>query len=130
MAEKCDEVSSAGQNAMFCRAIIIKHTGVDDNPEMITTFQLGGDALGNAPPHFLLARDLILSQFLIDCCQNPFASGALPRGPRWGLTRYSTPRPPAGKFGSQTLILWSADTENEPPFPNPGYGPGIVNIYV
>ena len=24
--------------------------GENDNPEMITTFQLGGDALGNAPP--------------------------------------------------------------------------------
>ena len=27
--------------------------GEDDNPEMITTFQLGGDAIGNVPtPHF------------------------------------------------------------------------------
>ena len=24
--------------------------GEDDNPEMITTFQLGGDAIGNVPP--------------------------------------------------------------------------------
>ena len=42
--------------------------GEDDNPEMITTFQLGGDAIGNVPhPIFLVARYLILSQFSIDC---------------------------------------------------------------
>ena len=53
--------------------------GEDDNPEMRTTFQHGGDAIGNVPPPtFLLARDLILSQFSIDCCQNAFSSGALP----------------------------------------------------
>ena len=40
--------------------------GEDDNPEMITTFQLGGDAIGNVPPPtFLLARDLILK--LLPC---------------------------------------------------------------
>ena len=89
--------------------------GEDDyNPEMITNFQLGGDTIGNVPPTFLLARDLILSQFSIDCCQNAFASGALPRTPLGGLKR---PRPPAGKCGSHTLILQSADTENELPSP-------------
>ena len=56
------------------------YNGEDDNPEMIITFQLGGDAIGNVPPPtFLLARDLILRQFSLDCCQNAFASGALPR---------------------------------------------------
>ena len=59
--------------------------GEDDNPEMITTFQLGWDAIGNVPPPtFLLARDLILNQFSIDCCQNAFTSGALPRTPLGG----------------------------------------------
>ena len=73
------------------------------------------------PPTFLLARDLLLRQFAIDCCQNAFASWALPRTPLGGLQR---PQTPARKCGSHTLILRSADTENEPPpFPNPGYGP-------
>ena len=63
--------------------------GEDDNPEMITTFQLGGDAIGNV--FFLVARDLILSQFSIDCCQNAFVSGALPQTPLEGLQRPQTP---------------------------------------
>ena len=95
-------------------------SGEDDNPEMIITFQLGVAALGNVPPPstFLLARDLILRQFSIDCCQNAFASGALPRTP---LGAYSAP---PKKSGSHTLILRSADTAKmNPPFPNPGYGP-------
>ena len=60
--------------------------GEDDNPEMITTFQLGGDAIGNVPhPIFLVARYLIFSQFSIDCCQKAFVSGAQPRTPLGGL---------------------------------------------
>ena len=41
--------------------------GEDDNPEMITTFQLGGNAIIKlmSPPTFLLARDRILSKFSI-----------------------------------------------------------------
>ena len=63
--------------------------GEDDNPEMIITFQLGGDAIGNVPPpHFLLTRNLILRQFSIDCCQNAFASGALPQTPLRGFQRH------------------------------------------
>ena len=75
-----------------------------DNPEMITTFQLGGDAVNVRPPTFLRARDLILSQFSIDCCENAFASDGPP----------NAPRPSAGKFGSQTLIL--TPKMNPPPF--------------
>ena len=90
---------------------------------MITTFQLGRDAIGNVPPpHFVLARDLILSQFSIDCCQKCVCLHV----PRTPLGAYSVPPdpPPSGKCGSQTLILRSADSENEPPpLPNPGYGP-------
>ena len=41
---------------------------------------------------FLLARDLILSQFSIDCCQNAFASGALPRTRLGGLQRPPNPQ--------------------------------------
>ena len=61
------------------------------------TFQLGGDAMGNAPT-FLLAIDMNLSQFQDFVCQNAFASGAkcICSGPRWGA--YSAPRPPAGKL--------------------------------
>ena len=67
-------------------------SGEDDNPEMIITFQLGVAALGNVPPSiFLVARDLILRQFSIDCCQNSFAPGALPRTPLGGLQRPQTP---------------------------------------
>ena len=36
-------------------------------------------------------RELILSQFSIDCWQNAFASGALPRTPLGGLQRPQTP---------------------------------------
>ena len=36
-------------------------------------------------------RDLIFSQFSFDCCQNSFASGALPRTPLGGLQRPQTP---------------------------------------
>ena len=65
--------------------------GKDDNPEMINSFQLGGDAIGNVPPPiFLLARYLILSQSTIDCCPNAFASGALPRTPLGWLQRPQT----------------------------------------
>ena len=59
----------------------------DDNPEMINSFQLVGDAIGNVPPTFLLASDLLLSQSTIDCCRNVFASGALPRTPLGCLQR-------------------------------------------
>ena len=57
--------------------------GEDDNPEMITTFQLGGDAGNVPPPTFVLARDLILSQCSIDCCENaPDPAGRLTAPPR------------------------------------------------
>ena len=66
-------------------------------------------------PHtFLLARDLILSQFSIDCCRNPFASGALLRTPLGGGA-CSPPGPQLEKWGSHTQILRSANTKNEPP---------------
>ena len=65
------------------------------------TFQLGGDAMGNAPTFFACYRHEFkpISRFF---CQNSFASGAkcICSGPRWGAYR-----PPAGK-------LW---VKNEPP---------------
>ena len=48
-------------------------------------------------------RDLIFSQFSIDCCQNAFASRALPPPSRWGLTAYPPPpHPQLEKVGSHT----------------------------
>ena len=92
--------------------------GEDDNSEMITTFQLGRDAIGNVPPpqlFCLLETFAIFNRLLSKCvCLRGSAPGALPRTP---LRAYNAPRPPAGKCGSQTLILRSADSENEPPPP-------------
>ena len=65
------------------------------------TFQLGGDAIGTA---FLLARDLILSQFSIDCCQNAFASVALPRTPLEGLQR-PPPDPQLENWGHTCNVI-------------------------
>ena len=76
------------------------------------TFQLGGDAMGNAPT-FLLAIDMNLSQFQDFVCQNAFASGT-PPGPRWGA--YSAPQTPSWKPLGQAKMT-------PPPLRNPGYGP-------
>ena len=65
----------------------------------------------------LRPRDQIFSQFSIDCCQNAFASGALP-GRRWGA--YSTLRPPAGK-SSVTHRSYASDTFT------PSYSPGLCS---
>ena len=54
-------------------------------------------------------RDLIFSQFSIDCCQNLFASGTLP-GPRWGGGLQRPPNPQLNLAGSHT------DTPLHPPF--------------
>ena len=79
--------------------------GEDDNPEIIKTFQLGGDAIGNVPtPTFLLARDLILSQFSIECCQNALAYGALPRTPLGGLQHPQT----------TSCKMWVTNTVTDP----------------
>ena len=59
-----------------------------DNTDMINSFQLEM----SPPPTCLLARDLILSQFSIDCCENAFASGANCPGLRWGLTAPPDPQ--------------------------------------
>ena len=45
-------------------------------------------------PHH--TRDLILSQFSVDCCQHAFASGALPPTPLGGFQR--PPDPQLGKI--------------------------------
>ena len=76
------------------------------------TFQLGGDAMGNAPT-FLLAIDMNLSQFQDFVCQNACASGVPPRTPLGGLQR--PPDPQLQSFGSRK--------NDPPPFRNPGYGP-------
>ncbi len=83
------------------------------------TFLLGGDAMGNAPT-FFLAVDMNLSQF-----QDFFAKMGLPPGllpaPRWGAYSAPPPDPQLESFGSG---------QNEPPFRNPGYGPGyFLNCY-
>ena len=84
---------------------------VVDGGARLHTFQLGGDAIGNA----LLARDL-------DCCQHAFASGAQPRLLQGCLQRH-TPDP-SWKSVGDTPILRSSDTKmTPPPFQNPGYGP-------
>ena len=67
------------------------------------TFQLGGDAMGNAPT-FLLAIDMNLMQFQDFVCQNAFASGTPPRTPLGGLQR--PPDPQLDTFASG---------QNEPP---------------
>ena len=80
------------------------------------TFQLGGDAMGNAPT-FLLAIDMNLSQF-----QDFFAKMRLPPGlcpvPLWGA--YSAPHTPSWKALDQAKM--------NPPFQNPGYGPVPLQI--
>ena len=76
------------------------------------------------PQPFLLARDLIVSQFSIDCCQNAFASGALP-GPNWGLA--APPDPQLENWGHTHRSFGQLTSKMNPPFPNPGYGPERVS---
>ena len=59
------------------------------------TFQVGGDAMGNAPT-FLLAIDMNLSQFQDFVCQNAFASGAYsaPQTPSWKPLGHAKMNPP------------------------------------
>ena len=73
------------------------------------TFQLGGDAMGNAPT-FLLAIDMNLSQFQDFVCQNVFASGVLQR-----------PQTPSWKAFGQAKM-------KPPPLRNPGYGPEVQYV--
>ena len=87
-----------------------------------------GTVWGASPPHFsawwgrhrkcpstcLLARDLILSQFSIDCFQNAFASRPLPRTPLGGGLQRA-PRPPAGKVWVTHRSFGQLTPNNEPP---------------
>ena len=76
------------------RNLIFKFVCRLNNPEMITTFQLGGDAIGNVPPPTcLFVRDLILSQFSIYCCPSKCVClrGSAP-DPLGGLQRHPDPQ--------------------------------------